>query len=339
MVPWPATTPPARTIVSPGAISPMNAPVSRNADTPTTAYVHAPSASAMSSITFFGSGSADRTPLAYTASATVIATPSALRSRLSLRQRQMTNPATSTAATAAMTSRADMESEGTSAQLGQERAVNRGCRVLGSASVVEEPEARGPRAAYGGAERAGRPEPVEPCGQIRAQRQGRVLEVVLEPRNQFGGWPRGERAQRLGVKAVPAAAKPVELRVDGGGREAGRVRDQHGRQWREREWLDSLPDALHDGVAWVELTGHIRAEVGGEAEELLPAERRAGELVCHPQGRRGVRTPAAQPGRHRDALVDPQLERGQVSSSARAEVSERAGGQVVAGHARALDEV
>ena len=33
--PWPATSPPTITVVSPGAIRPMNAPVSRNASTPT----------------------------------------------------------------------------------------------------------------------------------------------------------------------------------------------------------------------------------------------------------------------------------------------------------------
>ena len=62
--PWPAITPAAITIVSPGATSPTNAPVSRNAATPTTTYVHAPSVSATSSMIFFGSGSADSTPLA-----------------------------------------------------------------------------------------------------------------------------------------------------------------------------------------------------------------------------------------------------------------------------------
>ena len=34
--PWPATTPPTITVVSPGAIRPMNAPVSRKARMPTT---------------------------------------------------------------------------------------------------------------------------------------------------------------------------------------------------------------------------------------------------------------------------------------------------------------
>ena len=43
---------------------PTNAPVSRNASTPTSAYVQGPSASAMSPISFFGSGSSDSTPLA-----------------------------------------------------------------------------------------------------------------------------------------------------------------------------------------------------------------------------------------------------------------------------------
>ena len=41
--PWAATTPPRTIAVSPGAISPTNAPVSRNARPATSAYVHAPS--------------------------------------------------------------------------------------------------------------------------------------------------------------------------------------------------------------------------------------------------------------------------------------------------------
>ena len=63
-MPCPATTPAAITIVSPGATSPTNAPVSRKAATATSAYVHAPSASAMSSMTTFGSGRSESTPLA-----------------------------------------------------------------------------------------------------------------------------------------------------------------------------------------------------------------------------------------------------------------------------------
>ena len=40
MSPAAATTPPSASAVSPGAMSPTNAPVSRNASAPTSAYVH-----------------------------------------------------------------------------------------------------------------------------------------------------------------------------------------------------------------------------------------------------------------------------------------------------------
>ena len=43
--PWPAITPPAITTVSPGAIRPTKAPVSRKAMMPTSRYVQAPSVS------------------------------------------------------------------------------------------------------------------------------------------------------------------------------------------------------------------------------------------------------------------------------------------------------
>jgi hypothetical protein len=57
-------TPPTITVVSPGTIRPTNAPVSRKVSTPTSAYVHPPSAVATSSITVSKSGSSPSTPLA-----------------------------------------------------------------------------------------------------------------------------------------------------------------------------------------------------------------------------------------------------------------------------------
>ncbi len=85
--PWPAITPPAITTVSPGAIRPTKAPVSRKAMMPTSRYVQAPSVSAMSPISSLGSGSADSTPLAYTASASTASTRMAFRSNSSDRRR------------------------------------------------------------------------------------------------------------------------------------------------------------------------------------------------------------------------------------------------------------
>ena len=67
-----------------------------------------------------------------------------------------------------------------------------------------------------------------------------------------------------------------------------------------------------------------RRSSGSPASSLASAQRR-----------RGVGASAAQPGGHRDALVDRQLERGQLATRAGAEVRQRPGREVVARHARA----
>src|SRR4051812_40373235 len=95
--------------------------------------------------------------------------PSALRSKLSRRQRQTTYAATSTATTAATISRADMAREGTSAKLRDERAGQLLGGPLGSGAIGEQAEAGGARAADGGAERARGPQGVESLLEIRAE--------------------------------------------------------------------------------------------------------------------------------------------------------------------------
>src|SRR5919112_733610 len=129
----------------------------------------------------------------------------ALRSKLSLRQRQTRNASTSTAATAAMISLADMTAEGTSARLGHERARQGGGRGVGLGAIREEAEAGRARPAHS----------------------------------------RAERAQRLRVEVLAPALEPVELGVDRAGRKALLVRQEHrGERW-EAERLDPLAGALH----------------------------------------------------------------------------------------------
>src|SRR5688500_12096255 len=106
--------------------------------------------------------------------------PIALRSRLSLRQRQTTKAATSTAAAAEIISRADMEPQGMSAQPGDERAGDRPGGVLGGAPVREESEAGGPGAAHGDAERTGGAERFEALLEVGSKGERGRLEVVLE---------------------------------------------------------------------------------------------------------------------------------------------------------------
>ena len=70
--------------------------------------------------------------------------PSALRSKLSRRQRQTTYAATSTATTAATISRADMASGGYVSEVRHERAGELLGGPLGSGAIGEQAEARGP---------------------------------------------------------------------------------------------------------------------------------------------------------------------------------------------------
>jgi len=131
--------------------------------------------------------------------------------------------------------------------------------------------AGGPRAAHRGPEGAGRAEAVEPRRQLGAQRQRRLLEIVLEPGCKLFGAGRGEPLQRFGIEVGAGATEPVELRVDRGGGETLAVRHQHGRERGQLQRLDALPHALDQRVVRVELAGHVRAEVGGEPDQLLGA--------------------------------------------------------------------
>src|SRR5215207_934717 len=259
--------------------------------------------------------------------------PIALRSRLSLRQRQTTNPATSTAATAAIISRADMEPQGMSAQLARERSRDRGGGLLCGAPVREEAEAGGPRAAHGGAEGAGGAERFELLLEIGSQRERGLLEVVLERGGELGWVRPREPAQRARVELGAPATETVQLGINRSGGEAVGVRDQEHCHPREDKRLHALADAMDECVARVDLAGHIRAQVGREAQQLLAAERPPGELVGDAQSRGRVRTSTAEAGGHGDALVDPQFERRQVDTRASAELCERERREVLGGHA------
>ena len=96
----------------------------------------------------------------------------------------------------------------------------------------KSPKQVGPEPLTAAPSAPGGAEAVEPGRQLGAQRQGRLLEVVLESGGQLGRPGRGEPAERLGVEAVACGSHPVELRVDRGGREPLRIRDQHGDERR-----------------------------------------------------------------------------------------------------------
>ena len=103
--------------------------------------------------------------------------------------------------------------------------------------------------------------------------------------------------------------------------------------------LDALAGALDERVPGLELGGDVGAELGGDPKEVLRREGISGELVRDAESGGGVGAPAAETRGHRDALLDRDRERRQLPAGTRAELGQRAGGEVVARHAAALDGV
>ena len=266
----------------------------------------------MSSITFFGSGSSDSTPARVDRERQRDEDADRLPLEASLRQRQTRKAATSTAATAAIISRADMTAEGTSARLGDERA---------RASMPRPPR---PRARSANRPKQVGPEPLTAAAsapaprrasslscQVRAQRERGPLEVVLERGGQLGRPARGgELAQRLRVELLAPAPRAGRARrrrpPSRGPRRRGRAPPRTG---GSPTGSTRSPAPCTSGVARLELAGHVGAEVGGQPEELLPRERLAAEAVGDAKRRRGVGAAAAEAGRDRDALVDRERQR------------------------------
>jgi hypothetical protein len=169
-----------------------------------------------------------------------------------------------------MTSRADMTAEGMSARVCHERARQLRGRLLGGRSVREHPEAGRARPADSDTERAGRCERVEPGPELGAQREGRGLQVVVEPGGELLSPGAGQGTERVGIEGVLAGAvQAIELGVDGRGRQAFVIREQHSGEGRQRRRLDPLAGALNERVLRLELARDIGPEVGGEPEELL----------------------------------------------------------------------
>src|SRR5215211_6381697 len=174
-------------------------------------------------MTVLGSGSLERTPLAYTPSATATRMAIAFRSPLSRRQRHTRYATTSRAAIAARISRADMArdcrelslSASAAAELADERPRYRRRRPLGRGAVREEPETGGAGAAHGDAERARCTDAREGLVELGTQREGRRLKVVLERVRQLRGGGAGEGAKRLGIEPLATAANAIQFGVDG----------------------------------------------------------------------------------------------------------------------------
>ena len=192
--PCPAITPPTITIVSPGATSPTNAPVSRKAATADQRV--GPRARAprrcLRSPSWGRAASRARRSRRRQARARGPRT-ARLRSRLSLRQRQTTYAATSTATTAAIISPADIgrrvrqRSRLTSAPSIDAAAASAAARSANSPKQVgPEPLTAAPSAPSAA-------EAPERRRQLWPQRERRRLEVVLEPGSELGGRRRRER--------------------------------------------------------------------------------------------------------------------------------------------------
>ena len=230
---------------------------------PTSAYVHGPSAWAMSSITFSG-------PAAREHAAGVDAErehqrrAERRRSRPSLRQRQTTTPPPARRQPRRRSAGPTSSPEATSARRLTRRAGDR----------------RGGRSAAAGSRRGRRR-----WGPSRSpRRRARPPRRALEPSRRgsgrsesAAGWRsfsraggelgrrrRGERAQRLGVELLPRAAEPVELGVDLGRREPLGVRHEHDGERRQLDRLHPLARALHQAWRGLDLARHVGAEAGGE---------------------------------------------------------------------------
>ena len=98
------------------------------------------------------------------------------------------------------------------------------------------------------------------------------------------------------------------------------------------EALDPLAGALDQRQGGDELRGDVGADLGGEGGKVV--DLAGGEA----QDRRGVGAAAAQPGRDRDALLDPHLQRRMVPAP-RPQARQRPRGEVLALDAGADDLV
>ena len=198
--------------------------------------------------------------------------------------------------------------------------------------VREQAEAGGPRAAHRGAERARGAERVERRRRARGAARARRARGRSRARAaSSAGAGRRERAERLRVEPLAARRRAgrARRRPSAVG-SPSRVRHEHRDERRQLDRLDPLAGARARvrgaGSSWL---GTSEPRSAASARSCRGVERAAGELVGDPQRRGGVGAAAAEPGGHRDALVDRAARAAAASPPARARNSASArGGEV-----------
>ena len=182
----------------------------------------------------------------------------------------------------------------------------------GASPSRKTPKTVGPDPVTRAVERAGGAEAVHPRGELRPQRHGSALEVVLERVRELGQRPAGELAHVLVVELGTCRPERIRLRVDLRRREPALVRDEQERHRRQLHRLHHLPRARHERVPRLHLARHVRAQACAERPQAGRVERLVRQLVGRAQDRRRVGAAATQPGGHRDPLVDRHPQRRKV---------------------------
>ena len=233
-----------------------------------------------------------------------------LRSPLSSRRRHTAEAAISTATAAATIWPADTRAtvgqvpRSAGAARTQRARRSSAARLRRGRAVAEQAEAGRARAADQRGERARGAQRVEHRGELGAQRERRGLEVVLE-RPGAASARRRARAARSGSSRSRPPPSRSSSRVDGRRREPSRLRHEHGRERRQLDRLDELAHALHQRVARAR-PGSARP-IRGRAASSRSAAASSGSPAMPVGGAQhggGVGAAAAEPGGHRDALLD-----------------------------------
>jgi len=176
----------------------------------------------------------------------------------------------------------------------------------------EEHERR-PRARDERGESALRAALTERVVQIGGEQARGRLQVVADHRRKRFGAARPQRLQHRrvgGGRPTPRAdvdrrPQPVELGVDGGGREPLAARHEHPVEAAARQRGRELVAAAGaDGGAAEDREGHVRAEQRAEALQLEGREMTVEQLVDGHEGGGGIRRAPAHAARDRHSLVD-----------------------------------
>jgi hypothetical protein len=162
-----------------------------------------------------------------------------------------------------------------------------------------------PAARHGRAERARRQERGFHLRHLPVRRGRDALERVVEARGDPGRAAAPERRHHLTDVAAVRIHRRGHAPIDRGRARAHPRVDQHERQGHAHDGLDALAASGPEHGAATEEERHVRAERHGELVEPGHRPAEPPETAQAHERRGGVRRAAAEPGRHRDPLVEP----------------------------------